>query len=401
MLGLAAGRASAPQLRKAARKSSLWANLGFRAGSGMSPPAGHVEVVDARCPPPARLRRERHGDVAGVVPAAHAHHAPIAKGQAGQDRDPVVALLACIGEVGVIDGAQALGREAVVRALGFLQAEHVGPRLREEAADVPEAQAHRVDVPGRDGEAHSEVGGTKTAVGSGPQGPALSFQHALVGDGEELRVDAPGAVEVRQGHRGEESLRVDDAPAGQGLDLVVEEQADPRGPAERRAVLQHHAHPVRVAADIDEPVVLGQVDAVPQQEFQGRLADGVQVLGRELAVAHGDGGAVGDHLQGRGRGVLEAQLAGALQVELAAELAAVAADLDEVADERVEAVEVGVGALDDGALRERSGRRSRRGDGGRGCGGATGCAGPVGAGRWAWPGRPAAVAVAWAAGAAA
>ena len=39
-LGLAVGRALAHQIRKAARKSSLCANLGFKAGSGTSPPAG-------------------------------------------------------------------------------------------------------------------------------------------------------------------------------------------------------------------------------------------------------------------------------------------------------------------------------------------------------------------------
>src|SRR5207253_1911994 len=67
----------------------------------------------------------------------------------------VIALLPVEGDVLVAETAEPLERKAVVRALGFLQAQDIGPRRLHELGDEIDAQAHRIDVPGRDFQAHA------------------------------------------------------------------------------------------------------------------------------------------------------------------------------------------------------------------------------------------------------
>ncbi len=101
-----------------------------------------------------RLWTERHGDVAGVAPAAHVQAVDAREREPGQDGDAIKTLVPGVGDVRVAEGAKVVQRQAVVGALGFLKAQHVRPRGREEAADLLDAQPDRVDVPGRDGKAH-------------------------------------------------------------------------------------------------------------------------------------------------------------------------------------------------------------------------------------------------------
>jgi hypothetical protein len=92
--------------------------------------------------------------VTRVLALAERHHVAREEGKAREDRDAVIALLTGEHDVLVAGAPQGLQRKRVVRALRLLQAEHVRLGLGEEAQDRIDAQAHRVDVPGGDGEAH-------------------------------------------------------------------------------------------------------------------------------------------------------------------------------------------------------------------------------------------------------
>src|SRR5882672_4399797 len=68
--------------------------------------------------------------------------------------DAVITLLPVQRDVFVAEAFEALQRKCVVDAFGFLQAQHVRPRRFEEFGDDIDAQAHRIDIPGCQGEAH-------------------------------------------------------------------------------------------------------------------------------------------------------------------------------------------------------------------------------------------------------
>jgi hypothetical protein len=102
----------------------------------------------------AGLRPQHRRDVARVLALAERHHVPPEERKARQDGDAVIALLPREHDVLVARAPQGLQRKRVVRALRLLQAKHVRLGLGEEAQDRIDAQAHRVDVPGGDGEAH-------------------------------------------------------------------------------------------------------------------------------------------------------------------------------------------------------------------------------------------------------
>ena len=71
------------------------------------------------------------------------------------DRHAIVGLHALDQPVLVTQRLERLVREVLVRALGFLQAQHVGLAHPQVAFDVTDPEADRIDVPGGDGEAHS------------------------------------------------------------------------------------------------------------------------------------------------------------------------------------------------------------------------------------------------------
>jgi hypothetical protein len=116
----------------------------------------HIEIVQNEAVERTRLGPEAHRQMPPVRLAAELMRIDSGEGKAGEDRDPVIALDAVHGDVLVTEPAQGFQRKAVVRALRFLQAEQVGTRGGDEALDEAEAQTHRIDVPGRDGQAHGE-----------------------------------------------------------------------------------------------------------------------------------------------------------------------------------------------------------------------------------------------------
>ena len=91
----------------------------------------------------------------------------------------------------------------------------------------------------------------------------------------------------------------------------------------------------------DDVGVLHQIDAVRQQIAQRRLRQRIDVLGRELAVAHRHRRSVGDDVDRARRVIFETHLAGLLDVEIALGLAAVGPDLDEISDQRLQRRQIG------------------------------------------------------------
>src|SRR5580704_3370702 len=70
----------------------------------------------------------------------------------------MITLLAVERDILVTEPLEALERERVVGALGLLQAKNVGPNRLDEFCHQVNAQPHRIDVPGREFEAHAEDG---------------------------------------------------------------------------------------------------------------------------------------------------------------------------------------------------------------------------------------------------
>ena len=104
------------------------------------------------------------------------------------------------------------------------------------------------------------------------------------------------------------------------------------------------------AASDDHVGVAQQVDAIGQQIAQRRLRQRIEVLRRELAVAHHDRAAVGDDFDHARRIVFEADLAGLLQVELTFGAGAVGPDLHEVTDQGLDRRQIKADAIDQRAL---------------------------------------------------
>ena len=132
--------------------------------------------------------------------------------------------------------------------------------------------------------------------------------------------------------------------------LGVEHHHQPAGADQRLLLLDHDGDEQLVGGDADHVGVAQEVDVVGEQEAQRRLRQRIEILGRELAVAHHHRRAVGDDIDRARRVVFEADLAGLLDVELALGAAAVGADLGEGAGHRVHARQVAADLVDQRAL---------------------------------------------------
>jgi len=66
----------------------------------------------------------------------------------------VIALLAVERDVLVAKLLETLQRKRIVDAFRFLQTQHIRPHGLDELRDKIDAQAHRIDIPGGEGEAH-------------------------------------------------------------------------------------------------------------------------------------------------------------------------------------------------------------------------------------------------------
>jgi hypothetical protein len=114
-----------------------------------------IEIVHGHRIAQPGLLAERHRNVAAVGLAAIIVDRDRLERQAREHRDAVIALLPVQRRVDVAETFETLQREGVVRALGLLQADHVGPHRLEMARHQVDAQADRVDVPGGDRQGHS------------------------------------------------------------------------------------------------------------------------------------------------------------------------------------------------------------------------------------------------------
>ena len=74
-----------------------------------------------------------------------------------ENGDAVIALLPVQRGMFIAKLLEALERKGVVRAFGFLQAENIGLRGFEKFRDKLDAQAHRIDIPCGQGQAHGFV----------------------------------------------------------------------------------------------------------------------------------------------------------------------------------------------------------------------------------------------------
>src|SRR6266851_3454451 len=97
---------------------------------------------------------QRDHAVAAILALAPALRAALVDFDARDDGDAVIALHAVHELVLVSQRVEGLAREMLVRRLGLLQAEHVRLRRGDEAPHRLDAQPHRVDVPGGEGERH-------------------------------------------------------------------------------------------------------------------------------------------------------------------------------------------------------------------------------------------------------
>ena len=115
----------------------------------------HVEIMqrDRILQPGALAERDR--DMPAVAFAAIGFDRRRLERQPRDHHDAVVALLAVQREMLVTEPLELFERKTVVRTLGFLQAQNVGLRRLDEFGDQPDAQAYRIDVPGRDGDFHA------------------------------------------------------------------------------------------------------------------------------------------------------------------------------------------------------------------------------------------------------
>ena len=89
------------------------------------------------------------------------------------------------------------------------------------------------------------------------------------------------------------------------------------GADQRLLLLDHDGGEDIVGIDADHIGVAQQVDAVREQETQRRLRQRKKILGRELAVAHGDEPSVGNDVDRIGGSYSKRTRAGLLDVELA------------------------------------------------------------------------------------
>ena len=132
-----------------------------------------------------RARRQSRRDVAGVAARAEVAVRHRLEREPRQDRHAVVGLLAPRDDVRVAERVHRLERQQLHGRLGLLQAEDVGRLLAEEAFDEGRAEAHRVDVPGRDTDGHGRLLAARRGVATGkcpdcacPGNPALGVMRA-------------------------------------------------------------------------------------------------------------------------------------------------------------------------------------------------------------------------------
>ena len=142
------------QALSSSRKASLCSNFGLIFGVGLVAAGRHVIVMNGHRVAQLCLLAQRDADVAAVDLAAIALQRLGIERQPRDHGDAVIALLAVERDVLIAEPLEALQRKGVVRALGFLQAQHVGTDRLEELGNEVDAQPDRIDVPGGELDLH-------------------------------------------------------------------------------------------------------------------------------------------------------------------------------------------------------------------------------------------------------
>ena len=93
-------------------------------------------------------------DVARLAVVLPVVPSDLAQRYAADGSDAVIAFLPVDHAVGIAERLERRVRELLLAALDLLQTQHVGPFLLEQAHDLVDAQADRIDIPGGYGEAH-------------------------------------------------------------------------------------------------------------------------------------------------------------------------------------------------------------------------------------------------------
>jgi len=138
---------------------------------------------------------------------------------------------------------------------------------------------------------------------------SVRIDELLLVDHEERAIRIGIGVEVGEHHARIEPLRVRHGPFLQCVGLPVENDADPRGAADGRSVLEQELHLVASALQIGDRRIPGDVDLLREQEFKRRLPDEIDILRAELAIPNRDRAAIRDNLELRGR-VMRSRLGG-------------------------------------------------------------------------------------------
>jgi hypothetical protein len=86
--------------------------------------------------------------------AAKALDIDVFERHAREHRDTMITLLPIERRVLVAEALETLHRECIVRAFDFLQAKDIRPYTFQKPGDQIDAQANRIDIPGRDFERH-------------------------------------------------------------------------------------------------------------------------------------------------------------------------------------------------------------------------------------------------------
>ena len=114
----------------------------------------NVEIMQHQRLGQLRLFAKRNRDVTRIDLVAEGADIGSLERQFRDHRDAVIALLTIQRDVLIAEAPETLQRKNIIDAFGFLQAQNVRPLRFQEFGDEIDAQAHRIDVPGCQGETH-------------------------------------------------------------------------------------------------------------------------------------------------------------------------------------------------------------------------------------------------------
>ena len=116
----------------------------------------NVEVMQHQRLRQLRLFAERNRDVTRIDLVAEGTDVGGLERQFRDDGDAMIALLPVQRDVLIAEAPETLERKCIIDAFGFLQAQNVRPHRFQEFGDEIDAQAHRIDIPGCQGETHGD-----------------------------------------------------------------------------------------------------------------------------------------------------------------------------------------------------------------------------------------------------